>query len=75
MCFRYLPRAVQVDLTRVQLDVLLLIKDAINDGLQHLMQIQHANSLPAKPYHMLRTAHLHTSSKCVNMLKNQQGRV
>lgn len=39
------PCAVEVDLTRVQLNVLPLIEDAVDDGLQHLVQIQHANSL------------------------------
>lgn len=39
------PCSVQVDLTRVQLNVFLLIKDAVDDGLQHLVQIQHANGL------------------------------
>lgn len=48
----FLPRAVQVDLTWVQLNVLLLVKDAVDDGLQHLVQIQHANSLTAETYHM-----------------------
>lgn len=46
VCF-HLP-AIQVDLARVQLDILLFIKDAVDDGLQHLVQIWHANSLPAK---------------------------
>lgn len=46
VCF-HLP-AIQVDLTRVQLDILLFIKDAVDDGLQHLVQIWHANSLTAK---------------------------
>lgn len=53
MCFgSVLPCAVQVDLTWVQLNILLLIKDAVDDGLQHLVQIQHANSLTSKttPY-------------------------
>lgn len=39
------PCAVEVDLTRVQLNVLPLIEDAVDDGLQHLVQIQHADSL------------------------------
>lgn len=43
-----LPGAVQVDLTRVQLNVLPLIKDAVDDGFQHLMQIQHPDSLTAE---------------------------
>lgn len=53
LCFgSVLPCAVQVDLTWVQLNILLLIKDAVDDGLQHLMQIQHPNSLTSKttPY-------------------------
>lgn len=57
ICFRSdLPCAVQVDLTWVKFNVLFLIKDAVDDGLQHLMQIQHANSLIAKQYHMLKTS-------------------
>lgn len=48
-----LPCAVQVNFTRVQLNVLLLIKDAIDDGFQHVMQIQHANRLTAKQDHLL----------------------
>lgn len=43
-----LPHAVQVDLAWVQLNILLLVKDAVDDGLQHLMQIQHADSLTEK---------------------------
>lgn len=39
------PCSVQVDLTRVQLNVFLLIEDAVDDGLQHLVQIQHADGL------------------------------
>lgn len=39
--------AIQVDLTRIQLDILLLIKDAVDDGPQHLVQIWHADSLTA----------------------------
>lgn len=54
-----LPCSVQVDLTWVQFNILLLIKDAVDDGLQHLMQIQHANSLTAKQCHMFQTLHLH----------------
>lgn len=54
-----LPCAVQLDLTRVQLNVFLLIKDAVDDGLQHVMQIQHANSLTPKQYDILKTCHLH----------------
>lgn len=54
-----LPCAVQVNLTWVQLNVFLLIKDAVDHGLQHLMQIQHTNSLRAKHYHMLKISHLH----------------
>lgn len=42
--------AIQVDLTRVQLDILLFIEDAADDGLQHLVQIWHANSLTAKQH-------------------------
>lgn len=48
MCAVTCLPAIQVDLTRVQLDILLLIKDAVDDGLQHLVQIWHANSLTAK---------------------------
>lgn len=49
LCFRpILPCAVQVDLTWIQFNIFLLIKDAIDDGLQHLMKIQHANSLAVK---------------------------
>lgn len=50
MVVSVLPCAVQVDLTWVQLDVLLLFKDAVDDGLQHLVQIQHADSLTEKQY-------------------------
>lgn len=39
------PCSVEVDLTRVQLNVFLVIEDAVDDGLQHLVQIQHANGL------------------------------
>lgn len=41
----WLPGSVEVDLTRVQLNVLLLIEDAVDDGLQHFMQVQHAHCL------------------------------
>lgn len=65
ICFKSdLPCAIQVDLTWVKFNVLFLIKDAVDDGLQHLVQIHHANSLRAKQYHIcqLYLIHLHVSS-------------
>lgn len=49
--------AIQGDLTRVQLDVFLFIKDAVDDGFQHLVQIWHANSLTAKQHQQQQQQH------------------
>lgn len=52
-----LPGSVQVNFTRVQLNVLLLLKDAVNDGLQDLMKVQHPHSLPVHNTSHLQSIH------------------